>query len=132
MEVIQINLERSGSFRASSMVVNPNKCAAMRTKIYRYDIRIEGTNEHLSKEGFLFNNERVGQYFRQRFGEEAPSWNAISCERMAETAAEEIMNILMKDGVSVKRVCCTINGSNGARITAIFPPATPAGRAQNA
>lgn len=122
MQIMEITLERRGTFRAITMIPNATKCAAMRTKNYAYYVKIDATNERLSKEGFVMNNECVDSYFQRRYGEKAKPWHAVSCERMALTAAQEIMNLLVSDGVSAKRVCCTLTGSNGATITAIYPP----------
>jgi hypothetical protein len=112
-----LSLSRSGHFKASTMKPNAHKCAAMATKVYPYFVRIEALDTRLSPEGFLFNNERVQNYFDNRFGHKAPEWDAISCELMALTAAKELAQTLLSEGIEVQSVECCILGSNGAQIT---------------
>lgn len=111
-----ISLTRSGKFHARTMRANPNKCAAMRTRNYPYTVRIEATDRKLSPEGYLFNNERISEYFDTRFGHLAPAWDAVSCEHMALTACRELAQIMLNEGIDVQCVECLITGSNGAQI----------------
>ncbi len=115
-----VKLTRSGRFHARTMRRNEHKCAAMRTKTYPYEIAIEATDRSLSPEGYIFNNERIGAYFDSRFGENAEPWDAVSCENMALTAANELARIMLDEGIDVRRVECQILGSNGAKIRAIW------------
>ena len=115
-----INLERSGKFHAATMVPNPHKCAAMRTRTYQYHVRIEASDKTLTPEGFLINNERLQEYFDTRFGHKAPKWDAISCEHMALTSASELSQIMLNEGIDVQCVECRILGSNGATIKGIW------------
>ena len=115
-----VKLTRSGRFHASTMRPNPHKCAAMNTRTYPYWVSIEATDKVLSPEGFLFNNERIGEYFDNRFGHKAPAWDAVSCENMALTAAKELAQTMLNDGIDVQCVECQILGSNGAEIKGIW------------
>lgn len=114
-----VSIERAGKVRARNMIPNAHKCAAMRTKVYQYHCVIEAHDTKLSPEGYVFNNERVQEFFERRFGSLAPKWDAISCERMALVSAEEICRLLLSEGIDVRRVLITITGSNGAKITAV-------------
>jgi hypothetical protein len=119
---VLVKLTRSGRFHATSMRSNSHKCAAMRTRTYPYWVSIEGTDSKLSPEGYLFNNERVQEYFDSRFGSKAPEWDALSCENMALIAAREIAQIMLNEGIDVQCVECQILGSNGAQIKGIWMP----------
>jgi hypothetical protein len=92
----------------------------MRTRTYPYEIAIEATDARLSPEGYVFNNERVQSYFDTRFGHKAKPWDAISCENMALTAARELAQIMLNEGIDVQCVECQILGSNGAQIRGIW------------
>lgn len=117
-----LSIRRAGSVRASKMIPNTHKCAAMRTKVYKYEVVVVGTNRRLSPEGYLLNNERVQEFFEVRFGAKAPQpWDAVSCEMMAQISAEEICSMLVAEGIDVITVTVTITGSNGAKITATCP-----------
>lgn len=87
-----------------------------------YEIAIEATDRSLSPEGYIFNNERIGAYFDSRFGENAEPWDAVFCENMALTAANELAQIMLNEGIDVQCVECQILGSNGAKIRAIWTP----------
>ena len=115
-----IELTRAGKIHASTMIPNPTKCAAMRTKTYPYAVRIEATDKKLSPEGYIFNNERIQSYFDYRFGHLAKPWHAESCENMALTACHELAQIMLNEGIEVKCVECQILGSNGAKIRGIW------------
>jgi hypothetical protein len=122
---MEISLTRAGSFHADKMVPNGHKCAAMHTKIYRYEVSIQATAVRLTPEGYVINNERVQGYFDERWGQLAPQpWDAISCENLALTSAREIGTELVAQGIEVICVNCMIEGSNGARITAKWVPAS--------
>lgn len=117
---MRVKLTRSGRFYARTMRPNSHKCAFMRTRTYPWEVTIEATDRKLSKEGYLFNNERVATYFDSRFGHLAAPWDAISCENMALTACTELARIMLKEGIDVQCVECQILGSNGAQIRAIW------------
>ena len=115
-----VELTRSGKIRATSMIPNPQKCAAMRTKTYPYWVRIEGSDRKLSPEGYLFNNERIQSYFDNRFGHLAKPWHAESCENMALEACKDLSSLMLAEGIDVRCVECQILGSNGAKIRGIW------------
>jgi hypothetical protein len=115
-----ISIERAGRVRAKNMIPNAHKCAAMSTKVYHYWCRIEASDTKLSPEGYVFNNERVQEFFENKFGMKAAPWDAISCERMALVSAQEICEQLLAEGIDVHCVKVTITGSNGAKITAEY------------
>jgi len=115
-------LTRSGRFKADHMIPNATKCAAMRTRTYEYKVRIEGTAQKLSPEGYLLNNEHVQTYFDSRWGAQAPAWDAVSCERMALTSALELCAKVHAEGTDVRLVSVHIKGSNGAWIEAVCGP----------
>jgi hypothetical protein len=115
-----VTIERSDRFHALTMRPNTHKCAAMRTRTYPYWVHIMATDAKLSPEGYVFNNERIAEYFDTRFGHRAPEWDAISCENMALTAARELGELMQGEGIDVLRVECQILGSNGARIKGIW------------
>lgn len=120
---MEISLVRGGSFHADKMIPNAHKCAAMHTKIYRYEVTIEARATRLTPEGYVINNERVQGYFDERWGQLAPEpWQAISCENLALTSAREIAHRLKQDEIEVTCVRCMIVGSNGAKITATWVP----------
>jgi hypothetical protein len=117
-----VSLTRSGKIHARTMRPNEHKCAAMRTKTYPYEVRIEASDRKLTPEGYIINNERIDSYFSSRFGEKAPIWDAISCENMALTACRELAQIMLNEGIDVQCVECQILGSNGAQIKGIWTP----------
>jgi hypothetical protein len=119
---MEISLERAGRFHAVGMKPNGHKCASMRTRTYPYFLKIDATDERLTKEGFVINNESIQSYFDKRWGVEAGVWDAVSCEVLAITSAKEICAMLLKQGVSVQRVLCRIRGSNNAWVEAICNP----------
>src|SRR5258707_19106 len=119
---MNVSLERGGRFRAVGMRPNAHKCAAMRTKIYPYQVRIDATDEKLTPEGYILDNALVQGYFDKRWGKDAGTWEAVSCEVLAITAAKELCGMLMRQGVSVRKVLCRIRGSNGAWIEADCEP----------
>lgn len=120
---MEISLVRGGSFHADKMVPNAHKCAAMHTKVYRYEVSIRAEAVKLSPEGYVINNERVQAYFDTRWGQLAPKpWDAVSCENLALTSAREIGRMLHSEGIECLEVRCMIEGSNGARITATWLP----------
>ena len=114
-----VSLERSGKFHAITMRPNPCKCASMRTRTYSYFVRINATDAHLTREGFVLNNEEVQKYFDSRFGARAKAWDGISCERMALLAARELCGTLLREHVSLTNVIVRLKGSNGAWIEAL-------------
>lgn len=117
-----LTLTRAGKLNASKTMNNTAcKCAAMRTKIYPWKVRIEGTDRRMSKEGFLLNNEKVGAYFDNRWGVNARPWTAVSCELMALTSAKELCAMVHEEA-DVVFVEVSIKGSNGAWITARCGP----------
>jgi hypothetical protein len=116
---MQVSLERSGQFHAVNMVPTPCKCASMRTKVYSYFVRINASDSHLSREGFVLNNEEIQTYFDSRFGKNAATWQGISCERMALASARELCQMLLRESVSLTNVIVRIKGSNGAWIEAV-------------
>jgi hypothetical protein len=113
-----VSLERNGKFHAANMVATSCKCAAMRTKNYSYFVRINATDERLTREGFVMNNEEIQTYFDSKFGKLAPTWKGISCERMALTAAKELCARLLSEQIDLHSVIVRIKGSNGAWIEA--------------
>ena len=115
---MQVSLERNGQFHAKHMVPTPCKCASMRTKVYSYFVRINATDAHLTREGFVMNNEEIQTYFDSRFGIRAPRWQGISCERMALLAAKELCKMLLAESIALNEVIVRIKGSNGAWIEA--------------
>ena len=117
-----VELTRAGKIHALTMRPNDHKCAAMRTRTYPYWVRIEASDSRLSPEGYVFNNERVQNYFDTRFGHLASPWDAISCENMALTACKELAKIMLDEGIDVQCVECQILGSNGAKIKGIWTP----------
>jgi len=119
---MEISLERAGRFRATTMRPNDHKCASMKTRVYPWEVRIEGTDAHLTPEGFLINNEFIGEYFEERWGRKAKPWDAVSCEMLAIISAKEICAQLIKQGVSVQKVLCRIKGSNNAWVSAECVP----------
>ena len=120
---MQLILERGGKVKATNMVPNSHKCAAMKTRIYEYQVIIEANDSHLTPEGYLLNNEYVATYFEGTFGVKAPRWDAMSCENMARKAAKEICKMLTEQGVSCDHVTVRLKGSNSAWITAKCTPA---------
>lgn len=114
---MEVAIERGGTFHAINMVPNSHKCAAMRTKRYSYFVKVWATDQRLTKEGFVLNNEHIQKYFDERWGRKASAWDAISCERLAIVSALELLDICKKEA-DVKRVQVRIKGSNGAWITA--------------
>jgi hypothetical protein len=116
---MHVSLERSGQFHARNMVPTPCKCASMRTKNYSYFVRINANDSHLSREGFVLNNEEIQTYFDRRFGKLAASWQGISCELMALASARELCQMLLREGIALYSVVVRIKGSNGAWIEAI-------------
>ena|ERR1700680_970823 len=116
---MQVSLERNGQFHAKRMTPSPCKCAAMHTKTYHYFVRINATDAHLTREGFVMNNEEIQTYFDAKFGVNAPKWQGISCERMALTAARELCRMLLAESIALTNVIVRIKGSNGAWIEAI-------------
>jgi hypothetical protein len=91
----------------------------MRTKNYQYFVRINANDSHLSKSGFVMNNEEIQTYFDNRFGKLAPHWTGISCELMALASARELCSMLLKEGIAIYSVVVRLKGSNGAWIEAI-------------
>jgi len=116
---MQVSLERAGQFHAVNMVPSTCKCASMRTKHYRYFVRINADDSHLTREGFVLDNAQIQVYFDSRFGRLAPRWQGISCERMALTAARELCQKLLASAVALQNVIVRLRGSNGAWIEAI-------------
>jgi len=119
---MQLSLERSGKTHATNMIVNPCKCAAMRTRVYHWYVKIDANDTRLTPEGYVLNNEYIGSYFEKRFGKLAEKWQAMSCERMALMAAKEIFTLLAKQETDCNRVTVRIKGSNGAWIEATCKP----------
>jgi|SRR5277367_4527081 len=114
-----LSLERDGEFDPVNMREQSNRCGHIGLMKYRYAVRIEATNESLSPEGFVIENGRIHNYFLTRYCSGRP-WKAISCENMASKAAMEIGRTLVKEGISVIMVSCTIMGSNAARLSAVW------------
>ena len=112
-------LEREGEFDPVNMRENMQRCGQLGLMRYKYAVRIEATDESLSKEGFVIENGRVHNYFLTRYCSGRP-FVAVSCERMAMKAAMEIGRTLVKEGISVTCVQVTITGSNNARLTAVW------------
>lgn len=120
-----VRLVRSGRFNASrTMVPNSHKCGSMGSKVYAYKVEIEATDSRLTQEGFILNNEVVGEYFDNKYGRRAAKWDAVSCELMALTAAKELADIICGHRVDCRKVHVTIKGSNGATITASWERAS--------
>jgi hypothetical protein len=114
-----IKLTRAGRFHALTMRSNPHKCASMNTKIYHYDVTLNATDKRMTPEGFILNNEHVQSYFDNRWGINAPAWDAVSCELIAITSAKELCELARRDA-DVWRVTVGIKGSNGAWLNATY------------
>lgn len=117
---MQLELERSGKFKATHLVNNHHKCGAMANRVYFYDVKIQAKDTRLTPEGYVMNNELIQTYFDKRFGADAGPWEAISCEKMALTTANDLATQLLDTHIDTLCVKCTIHGSNGALITAIW------------
>ena len=116
-----LELRREGRFNsAKSMIPNTRKCGSMASKVYSYSVHVEATDERLTPEGFVLNNELIHTYFVGKFGPKAPKWDAISCELMARTAANDLAEIIRKANVDCLMVRVSLTGSNGATITATW------------
>ena len=116
---MELCLEREGEFRPKGMIETSTRCGPIGSMVYKYYVRIDATDEALSPEGFIIENSRVHNYFHTRYCT-GRRFTAISCERMAAKASMDIGRRLVKEGISVKQVTCTIFGSNNARLTAVW------------
>ena len=117
---MKLVLSREGEFTPVNMKENPtDRCGQLGMKSYKYAVQVEATDEKLSPEGFVIENSRLHNYFLTRYCSGRP-WNAISCERMALKGAMEIGTQLIKEGISVISVTCTVVGSNSAQIQATW------------
>lgn len=112
-------LEREGEFVPTGMIETSDRCGQIGLMKYQYAVRIEGTDESLSPEGFIIENSRVHNYFLSRYCG-GKRFVAMSCEKMASKAAMDIGKTLIKEHISVKLVQVTITGSNNARLTAVW------------
>ena len=112
-------LEREGEFDPVNMRENMNRCGQLGLMHYKYHVKIEATDESLTKEGFVIENSRVHNYFLTRYCSGRP-FTAVSCENMAIRAAMTLGRTLVKEGISVHTVTATITGSNNARLTAVW------------
>lgn len=110
-------LEREGEFRPKGMVETSTRCGQIGSPVYKYYVKIDATDKSLTTEGFIIENSRVHNYFITRYCS-GRRFTARSCELMAAKAAMDIGRTLVKEGISVTRVLCTIFGSNNARLTA--------------
>jgi hypothetical protein len=111
-------LERAGTFKASTMISTTSKCGAMAMNTYNYRVRIQATSQVLTPQGYVINNEEIQNFFDERFGEKAKPWMACSCENMAQQSCKELTAILRMRKIRLKLIRVTLEGSNGALITA--------------
>ena len=115
-------LERAGTFRASSMIDTVSKCGAMAMNSYNYRVKIQAKPKPLTPQGYVINNEEIQTFFDERFGEKAKPWMAFSCENMARISCEELCSLLRNRRIKIKLIHVTLEGSNGALITAEWEP----------
>jgi hypothetical protein len=120
-----LQLLREGTFDAKGLVIpaeRPYKCGNLDTTSYAYAVRIKADGRKLTPEGFIIENTAIHGYFVQTFGTESKPWEAISCENMAQKAADDLCAMLLASGIGVEEVEVTLVGSHGARIIATCIP----------
>lgn len=115
-------LERAGTFRAINMIDTATKCGAMAMNSYNYRVKIQAKPKPLTPQGYVINNEEIQNFFDERFGEKAKPWMAFSCENMARVSCEELGALLQNRKIKIKLILVTLEGSNGALITAEWQP----------
>lgn len=115
---MKLTLEKSGSFNTHFIPGHDDqKCGMPLVDSFNYDVSIEGSDDHLTPEGFLIENGRIQEYFEQAYRKRQP---VRSCEQIACDAAKQLASLVEAEGSKVSNVSVTIHGTPGAKITAVW------------
>lgn len=113
-------IERHGEFVVTFSGSNADQCGAIGTQILRYVVRISGTEEHLTDQGFIIDNNDIHAYFVHKYKKVR---DFESCERIASKACMDFKNMFGKGKlapVRVNEIMVTVGGSPFAGITATW------------
>ena len=106
-------MRRLGRFVAN-FETTQNQCGKEKARIYNYECEIE-VGPNLDQHGFILDNYEVDNYFKRHYSVPQP---ALSCERIAQIAVNDMVTILQERGREVHRVRVTISGSRIASLSA--------------
>lgn len=109
---VRLTMKRIGKFTVGECADDTTQCGFKGTRTLDYKVVIEGSPEHLTKEGFLIDNFAVQRYFDDTYKSVKVF---LSCERIAIKAVEDIRRMV---GVGVKAVEVTVDGTGLAGLTA--------------
>ncbi|HEX2572301.1 MAG TPA: hypothetical protein VH877_22340 [Polyangia bacterium] len=113
-----LTITRRGEFRTD--VVGPNHCG-LRGGIFRYTIRVECEGASLDQRGFLFDHQRIGEFFARGV------LTDLSCERLAQECGQLLLDVIAREnpGCKVNRMWLTIAPDENAEVTLEWPRRPP-------
>lgn len=109
---MRLTMKRIGKFTVGACEDDSTQCGYKGTRTLDYKVVIEGSPEHLTKEGFLIDNFAVQRYFDDTY---KTIKQFVSCERIALKAVSDIRKMV---GVGVRAVEVTVDGTGVAGLTA--------------
>lgn len=118
---MKVTLEKSGSFHTYFAHGDlDSKCGMPASQEFKYDVKVEGTDEQFTPEGFLIENSKIQTYFDDTYRHRR---FYRSCEQIACDAARDLAKLVSKEGAQVHQVVVTIHGTPGAKLTAVWSDA---------
>jgi hypothetical protein len=117
---LSLVIERHGDFAVTFKGSNASQCGALGTQILRYVVRITGSEDHLTDQGFIIDNNDIHRYFVNTYKDVQ---DFESCERIATKACRDfkaMFGVGPLSNVHVSEIAVTVGGSPQAGITATW------------
>lgn len=121
MTPMTLSVNRTGSFTVKSCQFTEEQCGNEKERKYSFEVRVEASNESLSPDGFVVDNQVLYEYFRERYeGRRDP---VRSCETVAQEAVEYFLKWFSsgepwRAAVKLKRIAVMVRGHESSFITA--------------
>lgn len=110
-----LRVNREGSFEVTAEQCTDNNCGSLERKNFRYEVMIEATNENLTPEGFVMENQWIDDWFRDTY--EVKKLPCESCEIMAQKAVNHFLDMfndasLPTSAVKVTKIVVRVHGAS--------------------
>lgn len=110
-----VRINREGRFTIPySARKAEGQCGATGATQYKYFVTVEASNQGLTDEGYVMENQYVDDYFQEEYTHN-PNPDAVSCEDMSQRAIEHFLARFEADdelkNVALTRILVRIHGS---------------------
>ena len=85
---LTIGIHREGQFPVGWHHSHDHQCGNVGTGVLSYKVEIVGNSEHLSKDGYLCDNNSIPMYFSEKYQNVK---DFLSCEHIAQTAVKDFL-----------------------------------------